>query len=138
MNLVEKALQIALDAHRGQVDKAGMPYIMHPIAVAIQQKTTDAFAVALLHDVMEDSPYTAEDLKNEGIPQNIIEALLLLTHDKNEPYMEYIGRIKSNKLAKSVKLADLRHNSNLSRLQHVSEADKKRVEKYAVAIAILE
>lgn len=138
MNLVEKALQIALDAHSGQVDKAGMPYIMHPIAVASQQKTEDAYVVGLLHDVMEDSAYTEKDLKTQGIPDHIIEALRLLTHDKNEPYMEYIGRIKSNKLAKSVKLADLRHNSDLSRLQHISEDDKKRVEKYAVAKAILE
>lgn len=138
MNLVEKALQIALDAHSGQVDKAGMPYIMHPIAVAAQQKTEDAFVVGLLHDVLEDSEYTEEDLEAQGIPKHIIEALLRLTHDKGKPYFSYINRIKFNELAKAVKLADLRHNSDLSRLQHVSEDDKKRVEKYAKAIEILE
>ena len=137
MNLVEKALQIALDAHSGQVDKAGLPYIMHPMAVAIKQKTTDAFAVALLHDVIEDSSYTADDLKKEGIPQHILDALILLTHDKDEPYMEYVSKIKSNELAKAVKLADLQHNSNLSRLSSVTDADIERQRKYAEAIALL-
>lgn len=137
MNLVEKALQIALDAHSGQVDRAGMPYIMHPIAVAVRQKSTDAFAVAVLHDVMEDSEYTADDLRKHGIPEHIIEALILLTHAEGEPYMDYVKKIKSNELAKVVKLADLEHNSILSRLPNITEADIARQHKYAEAIRVL-
>ena len=137
MSVVEKALQIALDAHSGQVDKAGMPYIMHPIAVASQQKSTDAFAAALLHDVMEDSEYTAEDLRANEIPEHIIEALLLLTHEEGEPYMDYVRKLKSNEIARAVKLADLEHNSKLERLPKITEADIARKQKYAEAMAIL-
>jgi (p)ppGpp synthase/HD superfamily hydrolase len=91
----------------------------------------------MLHDVVEDSEYTLEDLKNEGFSDEVLEALKLLTHDKNEDYFEYVQRLKDNVLAKSVKLTDLAHNSELSRLKIVTEKDMARVEKYKKAMRIL-
>ena len=137
MSLFETALKIALEAHKGQVDKAGEPYILHPIKVARMMKSEDAQVTALLHDVMEDSAYTADDLRKEGIPEHIVSALLLLTHKKGEDYMEYVRRIKTNELASAVKLGDLQHNSDMSRLPAITDADVKRVRKYQCAMAVL-
>lgn len=128
---------IARKAHEGQVDKAGMPYIQHPAYVASLVKDDRAKAVAWLHDVVEDTDVTFEDLSALGIEDDIIAALRLLTHDKSVPYMEYIEGIKSNELARTVKLADLSHNSDLSRLPEVTEKDLQRVEKYKEAMRIL-
>ena len=132
-----KALGIAIRAHHGQKDRAGKPYILHPITVALKMDTKDEFITALLHDVMEDSNYTAEDLREAGIPEHIIEALLLLTHDKNEDYLKYVAKIKKNELAKAVKLGDLQHNSDLSRLPAITDADIVRANKYHNAMTIL-
>ena len=138
MNSVEKAIQIALTAHAGQVDKAGKPYILHPIAVASMQDTEEGFIVGMLHDVVEDTYVTLPDLLNQGFSHEIVEAVELLTHAKDEDYMTYVKRIKGNKLATKVKLADLKHNSDLSRLPVVREKDIRRVEvKYKPAIEFL-
>lgn len=137
MNSIEKAIEIALKAHSGQVDKGGCPYILHPFTVANNQNTYEGFIVGMLHDVVEDSEYTFEDLKNEGFSDEILEALKLLTHDKNVDYLEYVSKLKRNELARLVKLADLAHNSNLSRLKTVTEKDIARVEKYKKAMSIL-
>jgi (p)ppGpp synthase/HD superfamily hydrolase len=94
--------------------------------------------VALLHDVMEDTPYTLTDLQKMGYPDAVLEALLLMTHDKNIPYMEYVKKIKMNPIARKVKLADLRHNSDLTRLNQIEEKDLSRVKKYKEAIMLLE
>ena len=131
------ALQIAMKAHAGQVDRAGKPYILHPLTVASMTATGDEFVAALLHDVLEDSSYTMGDLEAAGIPDHILEALALLTHDTDEPYMAYVERIKSNPLARAVKLADLKHNSDLSRLPVVTERDRYRAEKYKKAMDLL-
>lgn len=136
-DLTSTALKIAMDAHKGQVDRAGAPYILHPLTVASHMDTEAGFVTALLHDVMEDSDYTEADLNAAGIPYEILEALRLLTHDKNEPYLDYIRRIKGNDLARMVKLADLQHNMDLSRLPEVTEKDLERVEKYKKAVSIL-
>lgn len=138
MNSVEKAIQIALTAHAGQVDKAGKPYILHPIAVASMQDTEEGFIVGMLHDVVEDTYVTLPDLLKQGFSHEIVEAVELLTHAKDEDYMTYVKRIKGNKLAEKVKLADLKHNSDLSRLPVVREKDIRRVEvKYKPAIEFL-
>ncbi len=136
-DILSNALKIAVSAHAGQVDRAGKAYIFHPLAVAAKTKSFDEFVVALLHDVMEDSDYTADDLRDAGIPENIMEALCLLTHDKGEPYMEYVQRIKNNDLARAVKLCDLEHNSDLSRLPEITEKDLERAAKYKQAIDLL-
>lgn len=137
-NVLSIALRLAMQAHSGQVDRAGKPYIYHPLTVASMTDSYDAFVAALLHDVMEDSDFTADDLRGAGIPGHIVEALLLLTHDKNVPYMDYVQKIKGNDLARCVKLADLKHNSDLSRLPYVTEKDWARVDKYKQAMALLQ
>lgn len=136
-DILSTALHIAMIAHDGQVDKAGKPYIFHPLAVATMTGSYDEFVTALLHDVMEDSYYTEESLRHAGIPEHIIEALKLLTHDLDEPYMEYVARIRTNDLARAVKLADLRHNSDLSRLPTITKRDRERAEKYKQAMKLL-
>ena len=136
----KKALHIALDAHKDQVDKIGLPYVFHPFHLAEQMPDEISVCVALLHDVIEDTDITFGDLIEQGIPQPAIETLKLLTHDDFVPYMDYVRKIKDsqNSIAIAVKLADLRHNSDLSRLDEIDEKALLRVEKYRGAIEILE
>jgi len=136
--LTKKALKIAYEAHKEQYDKSGMPYIFHPYEVAEDMKTEEGVVTALLHDVVEDSNVTFEDLIAVGIPDNAIIALKLLTHNDETPYLEYVTKIKINSLAKTVKLADLKHNSDLTRIEEPNEWDYKRIDKYKKAIDILQ
>ena len=136
--LTKKAMKIAFEAHKNQSDKNGIPYIYHPVHLAEQMDCEDSICVALLHDVVEDTSMTFEELQAEGFSKEVIEALKLLTHDDAVPYMEYVKEIKKNPIATKVKLADLRHNSDLTRLDEVNEKALKRVEKYKDAIKILE
>ncbi len=133
---VFRAMNIAYSAHMGQFDKAGVPYIFHPIHLAEQMDTEEGCIVALLHDVVEDTEVTFEDLEKE-FSKTIIDAIRLLTHDKSVDYMEYVKNLKNNPIAKKVKLADLRHNSDTTRLLKITEKDIKRVEKYKKAIQLL-
>ncbi|MDU4651933.1 HD domain-containing protein [Sneathia sanguinegens] len=137
MNNYELALKIATEAHKGQVDKAGVPYINHPLTVASLVDTEEEKIVALLHDTIEDTNITEQDLIDYGFPNEIVEAVKLLTHNKNVPYMDYVAKIKDNELARKVKIADLTHNSDLSRLKEITEKDKKRYEKYQKALLYL-
>lgn len=137
MNKYELALKIATEAHKGQVDKAGIPYINHPLTVASLVDTEEEKIVALLHDTIEDTNITEQDLLNYGFSNKIIEAVKLLTHNKNVLYMDYVAKIKDNELARKVKIADLTHNSDLSRLKEITEKDKKRYEKYQKALLYL-
>jgi len=136
--MTKKALKLCFEAHRDQIDKSGMPYVFHPFHLAEQMDTETSTIVALLHDVVEDTNYTLQDLKALGFPSNVIDALALMTHDPKVPYMEYVKGISANPLATKVKLADLRHNSDLSRLDSVDEKALYRVKKYAAAIELLE
>ena len=131
-----RAMKIAYKAHDGQVDKSGVPYIFHPIHLAEQMDTEEECIVALLHDVVEDTNITFEDL-GKDFSKTIIDALKLLTHDKSVDYMEYVKSIKNNPIAKKVKLADLNHNSDKTRLLSISEKDIERHKKYQKAIEIL-
>lgn len=131
-----KAFFIMMKAHRGQKDKAGKPYYRHPLKVAIGVKGLKAKTVALLHDVIEDNKKYSIDLF-DFLDSEQKEALLLLTHDKTDGYFSYINRIKSNRIAKSVKVKDLEHNSNLRRLKEITQKDIERVEKYKRAMLIL-
>lgn len=135
--LTKKAMKLAFTAHKEQVDKNGMPYIYHPVHLAEQMDTEETICVALLHDVVEDTDMTFEKLAEFGFGDIIIAALRLMTHDDAVPYMDYVREIKKNPIARAVKLADLRHNSDLSRLDVVDEYALERVEKYKQAIEIL-
>ncbi|MBR4869598.1 MAG: HD domain-containing protein [Oscillospiraceae bacterium] len=135
--LTKKAMKIAFAAHKEQVDKSGLPYIFHPFHLAEQMKTEETVCAALLHDVAEDTEITLEDIQKEGFPQAVLAALVLLTHDEAVPYMEYVAKVKENPVARAVKLADLRHNSDLTRLDYVDEKAKERAEKYKAAMALL-
>ena len=136
--LTKKAFIIANDAHRDQVDKAGLPYVFHPFHLAEEMNDEYSTCVALLHDVVEDSSYTIEDLMKVGFPPQVIEASQVLTHSKDVPYFEYVKMVKQNVLATKVKIADLKHNSDLTRLDKISEEDIKRIEKYKEALRLLE
>ena len=118
--------------------KKGIPYIYHPIHLAEQMEDENTICVALLHDVVEDTTITFEELSEAGFSDEIIEALTLLTHDDAVPYMDYVRAIKKDSVAMKVKLADLRHNSDLTRVDVVNEKAIKRAEKYKEAIEILE
>ena len=131
-----KAMNIAYNAHMGQLDKSGVPYIYHPIHLAEQMDTEEECIVALLHDTVEDTNITFEELEKE-FSETVIEALKLLTHDKAVPYMEYVRALKGNEIASKVKKADLRHNSDNTRLDKLTEKDKKRNAKYEEAMRIL-
>ena len=136
-DMTKKALKLCFAAHKDQTDKSGMPYVFHPFHLAEQMPDEKTTIVALLHDVVEDTPYTLDDLREMGFSEKVLAALTLMTHDKSIPYMDYVAKIKENKIAMTVKLADLKHNSDLSRLDTVDEKALKRIEKYRQAIALL-
>ena len=127
---------IAYEAHKNQVDKSGVPYIYHPIHVAEQMNTENECIIALLHDVVEDTNVTFKQLE-EVFSKEIIDILKLLTREENIEYDEYIKRIKNNSIACKVKIADLTHNLDKTRLDFVTEVDVKRNEKYKKALQIL-
>ena len=135
----KKAMRIAFDAHKEQTDKTGMPYIFHPFHLAEQMTDEVSVCVALLHDVVEDTTITFEDIAAQGISSNVIAALKILTHDDGVPYLDYVQRIwdSGNQTAIAVKLADLRHNSDATRVETVDEKMKERWGKYRAAIALL-
>ena len=135
--MINIALSIAKKAHAGQVDKAGIDYIQHPLYVASQVKTEQEKAVALLHDVLEDSDITAADLLAYGLSNEVVTAVQTLTKKKGQSYQDYLEKVKSNDLARVVKLADLKHNSDLTRLKSVTDTDYKRIKKYKNAIQYL-
>ena len=134
--LTKKAINIAYNAHMGQFDFFGIPYIFHPMHLAEQMDTEEECVVAILHDVVEDTDVTIEELEKDFTTQ-IIDAIKLLTHDKSVDYMDYINNLKANPIAKKVKLADLKHNSDLTRLDKITEKDLIRNEKYKKAIKFL-
>ena len=136
----KKALKLCFAAHKEQKDKSGLPYVFHPFHLAEQMKDEDTTITALLHDVAEDTDVSLEDIAGMGFSQKVMEALALLTHDEAVPYMDYVKALGNNPIARRVKLADLRHNSDLSRLDtdQIDEKALARVKKYAEAIKLLE
>ena len=135
--LTKKAMQFCFAAHKEQTDKSGLPYVFHPFHLAEQMPDELTAAAALLHDVVEDTPYTLDDLRSQGFPETVIDALDLLTHREGVSYFDYVAAIKSNSIARQVKMADLRHNSDLTRLDVVDSSALARVEKYKKALEIL-
>ena len=137
-DMTKKAIRLAFEAHAGQYDKSGLPYILHPIHLAEQMTDELSTVCAVLHDVVEDTSWTLAELEQEGFPEEVIQALRLLTHCPSLSYSEYIRQLSGNSTARKVKLADLRHNSDLSRLETVDQKALNRVEKYRQAIRFLE
>lgn len=139
MSTLERAIAIAAEAHAGQVDKAGAPYVLHPLRMMLQLSSTDERIVAVLHDVCEDCPeWTFDRLRGEGFAPHIIEALGSVTKRDGEDYEAFVLRAAANPLGRSVKLADLRDNSDLARIASPSDNDLRRLEKYRRAIALIE
>ena len=136
--MTKRALSLCFEAHKEQKDKSGLPYVFHPFHLAEQMEDEETTVVALLHDVIEDTEYTIEDLQKAGFSQSVISAIALMTHDPQVPYMEYVRAIKSNPTARAVKLADLRHNSDMTRLDIITQRDEERAQKYLDAIVVLE
>jgi (p)ppGpp synthase/HD superfamily hydrolase len=140
MATLERAIALATRAHEGQVDKAGAPYILHPLRMMLAVDTPEARMAAVLHDVVADTDLTLEQLRAEGFPMAVIEAVEALTKRPEEEYDydAFIRRVAPNPLARAVKLADLRDNCDLSRIAQPTEKDLRRVEKYQRAIGHLE
>lgn len=132
--VLETALEIALKAHKGQVDKSGVAYITHPLAVAAQLDSLELKTIALLHDTIEDTDVTAEYLLERGIPKELVEVVQLLTKPEDEEYESYLKRVRENPMAKAVKLADLAHNTSPERASGLNE---KRRAKYELAKRIM-
>ena len=137
MSLIETSLAIALRAYAGKTDKAGREYIHHPLRLMAKMTTDSEMAVALLHDVIEDSDITATELLAEGIPDEVVEAVLCLTKQTGENYQSFVLRAKQNTLARKVKIADIEDNINVLRLLTLSETDLIRVAKYHAAWLVL-
>jgi len=133
----KKAMKLCYEAHKGQVDKTGVPYVFHPFHVAEQMTSEASTIVALLHDVVEDTDYTLDDIAAAGFGKEIVEAVALMTHEDDVPYLDYVAKLKDNPIAREVKLADLAHNSDRSRLGEIDDETKQRLEKYEKAKAIL-
>jgi (p)ppGpp synthase/HD superfamily hydrolase len=135
---LERAISIAAEAHAGQVDKAGAPYVLHPLRMMLHMGSTDERIVAVLHDVCEDCPgWTFERLRGEGFSNDIIEALRSVTKRDGEDYEAFVRRAAANPIGRSVKLADLHDNCDLSRIAVPSERDFQRIEKYRQAIDLI-
>src|ERR1051326_6273469 len=134
---LEKAIAIAVDAHRGQKDRYGAPYILHPLRVMARVGSAAEKTVAVLHDVVEDTDWTFADLKREGFSDSIIEALKCLTKKRGEPYDELVKRSDLNPLAHPVKVADLEDNMDLRRMSVVTDQDWARLKKYLAAWRLL-
>lgn len=138
--LTIKAMRYAYDAHHGQTDVSGCPYIFHPYHLAEQMQDEPSVCAALLHDVVEDTPITLEDLSRE-FPSEVVRVVALLTHDPKTDYLDYVRALKSDATARRIKLADLAHNSDESRLCAAPDATPEKVarwrKKYAAARAIL-
>lgn len=128
--MLERAIMLAAKGHEGQLDKGGQPYVLHPIRVMLHCDTIEEKTVAMLHDLLEDTDVTEAELRREGFPAEIVEAVLCLTKTEGEDYMLYIERICQNRLAARVKLADLWDNMDLNRLPGLTQKDFQRLEKY--------
>ena len=132
---INTAAEIAIKKHRNQVDKIGMPYILHPMAVASLLDTPEQKCAGLLHDILEDTDMTEEDLLEAGIPARVVEIVKLVTHEKpceGKDYEDYLTKIKADPDARAVKLADLTHNTDPKRAAQDAKAEARK-EKYARA-----
>ena len=130
MATLERAILIAAQAHLGQRDKAGAPYILHPLRMMMRMESEAAMIAAVLHDVVEDSDWTLEQLRGEGFSEEVLQAVDCLTSREGETYDEFISRVRSSEIARRVKIADLEDNMNVKRIGEITPKDLARVEKY--------
>lgn len=137
LTLLEKAIGIALRAHGGQKGKDGAPYILHPLRLMARMGTDEERMAAVLHDVVEDTDVTLEELREAGIPGDVVETVKLLTHEEGVSYEDYVVRLKPHPMARRIKLADLEDNSDIRRLSGIEEKDLERLRKYHRAWQIL-
>lgn len=133
MYQIEKALELALKAHTGQKDRYGKPYILHPLRIMMKMETETEMITAILHDVVEDSDITLDDLRKENFPEEIIQAVDNLTKREGEDYFDYIKRAIAAPLSKKVKLGDLEDNMDIRRIDKISEKDIGRLNRYLIA-----
>lgn len=138
MDSLSVAIKIACKAHKSQTDKAGAPYILHPLRLIQRFSDEDAMIVAVLHDVMEDSDVGMDFLVSEGFKPIILTAVEALTKRENEPYTDFIERVSRNNLAIKVKIEDIKDNLDLTRLAHIDDSDLNRVKKYHQALHFLQ
>jgi (p)ppGpp synthase/HD superfamily hydrolase len=137
MGTLERAIAIAASAHEGQIDKGGAPYILHPLRVMLAMSSDEDRTAAVLHDVLEDTPWTADALRREGFSDAVVDAVESLTRRTGEAYDDFILRARSNPIARRVKLADLADNMDLRRIREPTAADRDRIVRYEKAIATL-
>lgn len=137
MSTIERAIAIAAEAHAGQRDKAGQPYILHCLRVMLRVTTDEERIAAVLHDLLEDTAWRREDLRREGFPSPVIEAIAALTRQDGESYEAFVRRAGSHPIARRVKLADLEDNMDLARIPRPSAQDHVRVRKYQEAYRLL-
>lgn len=137
MSTLERAIEIAVHAHAGQLDKAGQPYILHPLRVMLAMKTASERMVAVLHDVVEDTPVTLDALRSEGFPSEVLDAVFALTKTKGEARLDAAKRAAANPIARAVKLADVTDNTDLSRIPQPTDKDRARLEQYRQVRVVL-
>lgn len=137
MSNLENAISLAVQAHKGQRDKSGRPYILHPLRIMCRLQTDTEMIVALLHDVIEDTTYTLDDLDRMGYASEVIDAVDCLTHREGESYDDYLVRVQTNVIATRVKLYDLEDNMDVRRMKTIEERDVERLRKYRSAYATL-
>src|SRR5687767_10406096 len=135
---LEDAIRLAVEAHHGQRDKNGQPYILHPLRVMFRLTTETERIVGVLHDLIEDTKYTPDDLRKMGFSEEIIQALDCVTRRKDESYEEFVLRSKANTIARKVKLADLEDNMDIRRMIGVTPKDMERLARYRKAWAALQ
>ena len=135
--MLENAIEIAAKAHRGQVDKAGAPYILHVLRVMLRMTDETEMVVGVLHDIIEDTPWTGVDLAAEGFPPEVVRVIQLLSRDEGESYEDFISRLAPDPLARRVKIADIEDNMDLSRIASVSQEDRERLDRYQQALQAL-
>lgn len=138
MSNLERAIAIAVESHKGYVDKAGKPYILHPLRVMLQMDSENKMTAAVLHDVVEDTGITLEHLRQEGFNQEVIKAVDSVTRRQGESYDDFILRAGSHRIGLEIKMADLKDNLDISRIKHPTSKDYERLEKYKRAISVLQ
>ena len=134
---VEDAVSIAARAHGGQKDKAGAPYLLHPLRMMMRMDTEAAMMAAVLHDVVEDTDWTLERLREAGFAGEVLEAVDCLTHREGESYQQFVERVRTNSIARQIKIADLEDNMNVRRMNHIGPKELERLEKYHRAWRVL-
>jgi len=137
MSDIENAIRLALKVHSGQKDKAGAPYILHPLRVMLSMEHDTEQQVAMLHDVVEDGDITSDMLRSEGFSEEVCLAVAALTKTSGESYNEYLSRLEINPIARKVKMADLNDNLNLKRIKNPGKKDRERIIKYRKALEFL-